>query len=266
MTADRMFGLRSEDFLSAQATDGVSGMEKHCVESSSAGDSSGTIIRHFLCSSTVGAPGWTESELKEFILAFSGLTSDGNWSWLGNSSELRMHEGFERLVAHLGFRCSDDEPLERQSSSTAITLGSRKDVGGAIENLFSVGRNEIFEDGMESYFSKELISIVERYGEIAILEIARIITSERAEAYVAAEALKWIGRIKDVGTHSFRRWLLIRGLTSSSPLAREGAGLGLSFMNDPVAITSLKQAVEREHITELRDDLDQVLHQLQHAQ
>ena len=264
MTKDRMFGSRAEDFLRTHATAAVNDMEKHCVESSSAGDLSGTIIRH-LFGSTIGVPSWTEGECKEFILALSGLTGNGNWSWLGNSSELRMPEGFERLIAYLGFRCSEDEPLERQATSTAIKLVPRKDVGGLIENLFSVGRNEVFEDGMESSFTKELVSLVEKYGEIAILEIARIITSERAEAYVAAEALKWIGRIKDKGTHSFRRWLLVRGLTSSSPLVREGAGLGLSFINDSAAITSLKQAVEREQIVELRDDLNQVLQQLEHA-
>ena len=189
MTIDRTFGSRAEDFRRAHATDAVNNMEEHCVESSSAGDLSGTIIRRLFVN-TIGVPSWTEGELKEFILALSGLTNDGNWSWLGNSSELRMHEGFERLIAYLGFRCSEDEPLERRATSTAIKLVPRKDVGGLTENLFSVGRNEVFEDGMESSFTKELAFLVEKYGAIAILEIARIITSERAEAYVAAEALK----------------------------------------------------------------------------
>jgi len=206
---------------------------------------------------------WTENEIGEIILAFAGLVSNGNWSWLGNFSDVRGHETLQRLLGYMGFQYCDDEPFERTASSTAITLAPRRDVGGVIENLFSVGRNELFEDGTESYFSKELVSLVKRHGELAILEIARIIITENADGAVAAEALKWMGRITQAGTHSFRRWLLLRGLTSSNPLVREGAGLGLSFMNDPASMPPLKQAIEREQIAELRDDLDQVLKQLQ---
>ena len=213
----------------------------------------------------VSNPGWAESERREIILAFAGLVSNGNWSWLGNFSDVREHEALQRLLGYMGFRYCEDEPFEKTDASTAITLEPRKDVGRVIENLFSVGRNEIFEDGTESYFSKELVSLVRRHGELTILEIARIITTENADGAVAAEALKWIGRIDHAGTHSFRRWLLLRGLNSSNPLVREGAGLGLSFMNDPAAMPLLKQAIEREQIVELRDDLNQVLQQLQQS-
>lgn len=211
-----------------------------------------------------GDPSWTDAEQKEVLLAYSGFMNGGNWAWLGNCSEVRLHEGFERLLGYMGYRF-EVEPIERQSSSTAIHLEPRKDIGKAIENLFNLGRNELFEDGMESHFSNELIWLVKRHSELAILEVARLIVSEKADPRVASEALKWLGRIKHVDSASFRLWLLLRGLTSSSPLVREGAGLGLSFMNEPMAIPFLSQAVERERISELQDDLRLVLEQLQHA-
>jgi hypothetical protein len=44
---------------------------------------------------------------------------------------------------------------------------------------------------------------------------------------------------------------------------RDGATLGLASLNDPQAITPLKQAIEREQIGELREDMQQVLDQLE---
>jgi hypothetical protein len=134
-----------------------------------------------------------------------------------------------------------------------------------MENLFSVARNEVFEDGMESQFSKDLVSLIWRHGQLAILEAARLIASEKVDPGVASEALKWIGRIKDKRTHSIRLWLLKRGLTSSSHQVRDGAGLGLSFLSDPAAISALEEAVEREQVSELRSDLNQVIEQLRYA-
>jgi len=212
----------------------------------------------------LGKSSWTEGELRELVFAFLGFMSANNWSWLGNSSEIMVHEGLERLFGYLGFHYEHDL-LERPTSSTAINLEPRRDIGRAIANLFTAARNEIFEEGMESHFSKEFVSLIKRHGEVAILEAAILITSEKADPDVASEALKWLGQVKHSGTHSFRIWLLKRGLTSSSPQVRDGAGLGLSFLNDPDAIPALQQAIEREQIPELRRDLEQVLQQLQHA-
>lgn len=254
-----------EEFPSSTLSVSSMSQEKESVDSSSTEILAPVPLRQPICNFS-GITNWSgDADVQELILAFSVITSEGNWLWLGNSSECRAHEGFQSLAAYLGYQYSEDEPDDRHSASTAITLQPRRDVGATIENLFRVGRNEIFEDGMESSFSRELVALVRMHGEVAILEIARIITSEYADACVDAETLKWMGRIKDARTHSFRRWLLLRGLTSSNTLVREGAGLGLSFMNDPDAISWLKQAVEREQVSELREDLSQILQQLQHV-
>ena len=46
---------------------------------------------------------------------------------------------------------------------------------------------------------------------------------------------------------------------------RDGALLGLSFLDDAHAVSYLKRAIEREGIEELRGDMKQVLEQLENS-
>ena len=64
-------------------------------------------------------------------------------------------------------------------------------------------------------------------------------------------------------TYRERLWLLERGLYSASARARDGAVLGLAFLNDPLAVEPLKAAIKREINPELRQDMEQVLAQLE---
>jgi hypothetical protein len=131
------------------------------------------------------------------------------------------------------------------------------------ETLFIQGQDESFEDGMESQFSTNLLLLMNRYNEVAIEILVYLIIGERVNPVVAAEALRWVGRINDSSSHRRRRWLLERALTSPHSRVRDGAALGLAFMDDPAAIPSLRYAVEREDIDMLRQDMTQVLEQLE---
>ena len=93
--------------------------------------------------------------------------------------------------------------------------------------------------------------------------IINLLLSNRANTDVASEALKVIGRLNHKITYRDRLWLLERGLYNSSARVRDGAILGLAFMNDSIAIAPLKSAIERERIPELRQDMKQVLAQLE---
>ncbi|MGB0383434.1 MAG: HEAT repeat domain-containing protein [Ardenticatenaceae bacterium] len=131
-----------------------------------------------------------------------------------------------------------------------------------IRALFAAAKEEVFEDGYESQFSRQLISLVERYGEQAIEPIIRLIVNEQVNPEVAAEALRWLGEIEEPLSRSSRRWLLERTLYSSSSRVRDGAILGLASLDDPHAIPYLRQAIEQESCPELREDMEQVLEQL----
>ena len=260
MTKGRLSGSGEQNALSSTLlSNATKSKSVEFVKSSSPGESAAFPFKHFRESIPTSL---RDNEIGELLLALSSITSEGNWLWLGNVSKFSAHELHEQLKAYFGYLPSEETTQDRPASSTAITLEPRRDLAGKIENLFSFGRNEIFEDGTESYFSRELVALVRKHGGIALLDIARLITSEKADACVAAEAIKWLGRTHHPETHSFRRWLLLRALTSSSVLVREGAVLGLAFMNDPATISPLQQALEREQTPELRDDLSQVLRQI----
>jgi hypothetical protein len=147
--------------------------------------------------------------------------------------------------------------------SVAIQQDRREEIRQKTAALFAVATDQRFEDGMESEFSNELVTLVEEHGDAAVTAIAHLILSEIVSAEVAAEALRWLGRMDHVPTYNTRLWLLERGLFCSSAQVRDGAALGLAAMDNPHAITYLKQAIQREKNAALREDLTQALMQLE---
>lgn len=135
-------------------------------------------------------------------------------------------------------------------------------ISPSLVRLFLSAREEIFEDGMSSEFSKKLIQFIQMDGQAVVSVLADLILSGEVNVEVGAEALRWIGRMWDPATYESRRWLLERSLFSRSPRIRDGAALGLSSMSDPHAVQYLKIASEREEIDELRADLEQILSDL----
>lgn len=124
-----------------------------------------------------------------------------------------------------------------------------------IDAVFAEARDEVFEDGMESEFSRQLLSLVESSGNDGMSEIAYLIAYDQVNNWVASEALRWIGRMEDPETHGYRFWLLRESLGAPSPVVRDGAALGLASLNDRAAIPCLKEAIGREPIVELREDM-----------
>jgi hypothetical protein len=124
-------------------------------------------------------------------------------------------------------------------------------------------KEEVFEDGMESDFSRNLSEFIISFGHLAMETIIPIILSERTNTEVASEAFRILGRLNHKITYRDRLWLLERGLYSASARVRDGAVLGLAFLNDSLAIAPLKSAIERERIPELRKDMEQILTQLE---
>lgn len=138
-----------------------------------------------------------------------------------------------------------------------------EDVDRKIETLFAAAKEQDFEDGMESEFSKELVSLIKKYGNDAMEGLAYFIVYEKVNAEVASEALRWLGRIDSTRSYHFRLWLLERSLFCSTERVRDGAALGLASLDDPHAIIYLKQAIQWESCTELLEDMEQVLAQLE---
>ena len=129
-------------------------------------------------------------------------------------------------------------------------------------HLFAAAEDEVFEDGMESGFSRRLTALVERHGDKAIKFAAGYLESEELDEEVAAETLRQLGHSKHESTYRSRLNLLVQGLSSGSAMVRDGAILGLASMDDPVVISDVEEAVKREQDPELREDMNDVLEQL----
>ena len=147
-------------------------------------------------------------------------------------------------------------------SSTTESL-STDFIATQANSIFAGAKEEIFEDGMESNFSRNLSEFIISFGHSAMETIIPIMLSERINPEVASEAFRVLGRLNHKITYRDRLWLLERGLYNTSARVRDGAILGLAFLNDSLALAPLKSAIERETNAELRKDMEQILAQLE---
>lgn len=130
-----------------------------------------------------------------------------------------------------------------------------------ILEIFQSGEGEIFEDGMESNFSRSLSSFIQKQGKSAIGEIDHIVRNRLSSDDVISEVLSCLARLDDTRTYNYRRWLLEKTLESESFYMRDAAIMGLSFMDDKHSVTALEKAIAREVNKELRVDMLDVLEQ-----
>jgi hypothetical protein len=146
---------------------------------------------------------------------------------------------------------------------TALALTKSDSLVRRIALAFSMASEERFEDGVESAFSGMLVSMLQTYGSAAVAALESVIKSEETNAEVAAEALHWLGMISHPDSRRYRLWVLQESLRSASARIRDAASLGLAALDDPAAIPSLLDAVQREQYSELRQNLQLVLDQLE---
>ena len=125
--------------------------------------------------------------------------------------------------------------------------------------LCRAAREEHFEDGVETSFSRQLVRLIGAYGEEAVEALAEIIRLREIGEDVSSEALRWLGLMERTTSYRRRRRLLEDCLFSPSPGIRDGAVLGLSFMDDQHAIPYIETALEIEDRDWLRRTMEQVI-------
>ena len=149
-------------------------------------------------------------------------------------------------------------------TKTPITE-SHSSMATDIRILFCNASYEVFEDGMDSNFGIDLTSIIQDHGIAAVEEIEKLIHADGANIEVATEALICTGRANDNDTHHVRLSVLERALESDNVCIRDAASIAIEFMDDPAAIDSIKKAIAKEECKPLRQNLRDVLVQLQDA-
>ena len=141
-----------------------------------------------------------------------------------------------------------------------ISKSKIREIRRSLLRLFSTAaKNEHFEDGIETQFSKDLMQIVQKEKQPAIDILRDLIPIGKLSIEVGSEALRWIGRMDDPETHEGRRRLLEVCLISRFARIRDGALLGLCSMNDKESIDALRFAFKYEEIKELKEDMQQAI-------
>lgn len=116
--------------------------------------------------------------------------------------------------------------------------------------IYKEGRNEIFEDGMENDFGLALVKIIEERGKVILNILRTYINDPDISSETFSEGLEWIGRMDDEDKLEIkedrRLFLEFCLLNSNSARVKDGAGLGLAHMDDPVSIPTLQIAVNKE--------------------
>lgn len=134
-----------------------------------------------------------------------------------------------------------------------------------IKHVFRTAISTDFEDGMESGFSRTIVAILQEHGAFALESLSTLIREKLVESELVAEMLRWLGSMDDVGTHEERRALLEECLQHSSYLVREGAIGGLSCLEDAASTSAVRHALAVEPHSELAEDLNILLNDLENA-
>lgn len=147
---------------------------------------------------------------------------------------------------------------------TESPLSARQsDVRDRATRIFNSASWEEFETGTESYLARSLQALVRQHSTAAIDAIRELVLVSPVDGEAGWETLRWLGCLKHPPSRAARLWLLEQALESPSAKVRDGAVLGLAAIDDPHAIPAFRKAIAAERIPELREDLIQVLGQLE---
>ena len=163
-------------------------------------------------------------------------------------------------VTHPYSRRRGEFPAESSSLAAAIDAVLLQNV----KDLFEKGAAEFFQDGMDSNFSRSLLSLLGSRGADALSAIAEYLSWNEGNPEVVSEALRWVAEFGGPETLPKRWFILRRGLKSRSPVVRDGAILGFAALDDLRARSILLEARESEQIRELQLLIDRVAARLEH--
>lgn len=130
-----------------------------------------------------------------------------------------------------------------------------------VENVFSAAREEQFEVGMESRFSRELDDLCAANPDFVLETLIEKVRNSSCEPQVIAELLQWTSRQrKTLGLDAM--YLFKQGLLHGSSLVRDCAALSFADFDESRALVHLQEAARTETEVELRKDLEALVDSL----
>lgn len=212
----------------------------------------------------------TDPLREQTIKQLLGLSSTKLWVW-ETVSELPQIPGYG--FVYLPQAQSDlviTEEKEKQSNRTdtaGVDEALQTNITEKVKNIFMTIAEEPLENEIEDEFAKSLSELIGKYEGNAVNEIQHFILKEEITPELAEATLRILGDLEHTLTHNYRRWLLEKALIEgSSPIVRDGANVGLAYMDDPHAIPFFKNAIQKERNFLLRKVMNKTLFQLEDKQ
>jgi HEAT repeat protein len=150
-------------------------------------------------------------------------------------------------------------------ASTEQTLTKPDYLQRRVLGLFASAAEEVFEEGTEPLFAKELVALIMDHGNAAVAALESALETPGKDVEVAREVLRWLGVIDHSQSRRYRRAVLEKYLEAPSARLRYAAALGLAEMDDPAAIPALAEAIRTEPHDKIRWHFQLVLDQLENT-
>lgn len=125
--------------------------------------------------------------------------------------------------------------------------------------IFCFADGYLQHDGISDILYDRVEGLIFKYDQQALKFIKELFDEGSINSEVINDTLSIIGDIEHPETSSFRLELLEHFLFSPSHYVRDGAILGIANLNDLSAIESLKQAVEREKLSEIKNGMLKII-------
>lgn len=174
---------------------------------------------------------------------------------------------FQRYVLFVYSGVAEDRNLfASENTSEVDPVPAQKmwdELERTLDRLFAAAEDEFFEPGKDSEFTNGLDALLDRFPEAIWSLLQRRLFAPDVNVETVGEMLRWTGRVEEPRNSRERMNLLIVGLGHSSPIVRDDAAIGLVHLGDPSAISQLHQAIKKEMVPELREDLEQIVQSLE---
>jgi len=187
--------------------------------------------------------------------------------WEGGSSRERAGNVF---VAFGDDAASNDAVAVENTAGFAsidkstLDAAIPREVEEQLDRLCLAAHDEQFEAGVESRFSRALQQLLWVCHPTAVLRSlkTRLIDGD-AGPEVLSEILQWASRQEAGAIRIYVIDLVTAGLHHASALVRDAAALALACLDERAAAAHLRQALEREVVPELREDLKDLVRSLE---
>lgn len=124
----------------------------------------------------------------------------------------------------------------------------KRQVNEAIQKLLEKARTTEFEDGMVNEFTVEFIEFALEYEKNAVKALHKIVTDDNVEPKLRHEILKCVGYLEQQTTHNDRFKMLTNCLSHSVFHVRNGAVVGLGFLDDSRVTKYLELAKDDQEL------------------